>query len=249
MPYDQSHVNCTSRIGFVAAALLVLSLPSAFSAQEPIGHIVAIEGQATALGTDSPSRALELKNPVFLKDKINTGAGAKLQIMFNDDSMISQGENSELLIDEYVYNPGTKEDNGCALRVFKGLVRVVTGQITKLNPERFQVRTRMATIGIRGCNLGFSVTEQAENIYVISFGAAGETIVVYAKPDVGQEEWNLLIRGDAQTVQEAQTRLRNVTEPNRVVSIAQQGPISETPITPEQMTALIDGVTLQSPTQ
>jgi formylglycine-generating enzyme required for sulfatase activity len=226
------------------AAALVTNVPAPGS----IGHIAAIEGQATALGTNLQSRAFSPKSPVYLGDKITTAVGGRLQILFTDGTVLSLGEKSDLVVDEYVYNPGKKEDNACGLRILGGVARVLTGQITKLNPERFRTRTRMASIGIRGCDVAFSITPESEDVYVITFGSAGETIVVCSKPDVSDAEWNLLLRGDPQTVQQAQERLRTVTSQNRAVSLTQRTGMTEAPITPEQMAALIDALAIRNPT-
>jgi hypothetical protein len=103
-----------------------------------------------------------------MKDKVVTAAGSRLQIMFADESVISQGEKSEMTIDEYVYSPAKKDDNACSLGLARGVFRVVTDRITKINPDRFKVKTKMATIGIRGCDLGFDLRPNEERIYVIS---------------------------------------------------------------------------------
>jgi hypothetical protein len=142
-----------------------------------------------------------------------------------------------MTIDEYVYTPGGKKSN-CALRFVRGVFRVITGQITKLNPERFRVKTRMATIGIRGCDLGFTVTELAEDVYVIAFHEAGESVVVYARPNVGEGEWQLLMEGRFEDADLSRTHLRNVTRSNRVVTITSGG-VEERTVTSEQVEALL----------
>ena len=134
---------------------------------DAIGVIISIQGDAAAINAAGQERKLELKGPVFVSDKIVTRAHARLQIMFNDDSIIAQGENGEMTIDAYVYNPKSKADNQTGLSMVKGVLRVITGKITDLNPERFKVKTRMATIGIRGCELGFRIDNSGEQVYII----------------------------------------------------------------------------------
>ena len=147
-----------------------------------IGSVVAIEGSATADGTDGAQRVLVLKSQIFMKDKVKTAENSKMQIMFSDNSLISQGANSELVIDEYVYNPKVKEENKASVGVVKGVFRMVTGKITKLNPEKFETRTKMATIGIRGCDLGFRVDDGKEDIYVIELHG-DENVVITGNED------------------------------------------------------------------
>ncbi|MDI6775551.1 MAG: FecR family protein [Verrucomicrobiota bacterium] len=164
--------------------LLALALGAMLAARigmatDAIGRVVAAEGQATVTHADGKSGALAVDSPVFLGDRVTTGEKSKLQIRFSDDSAISQGEKSELVIDQYVYNPNKKEENGYATRMLKGVFRLITGKITELNPERFKVSTKMATIGIRGCELGFRLQDRAEDIYIIDV-TEGQRIVVEA---------------------------------------------------------------------
>ncbi len=210
--------------------------------RKTVGTIIAIQGRAIASAEGRTSRELQLKSPVFVDDKIVTEKGAKLQIMFNDDSVVSQGEQSEITINAYVYTPGDKENVNCSLDIVKGIFRVVTGKITDLNPKRFKVRTRMATIGIRGCELGFRVTEKSENVYIIELHGQ-ETVMVYAKPNVGGGEWNGLIDEQWDDPDVAKQHLKNVTRDNRVITIVQGVGVSEREIRAEELAALIEAVT------
>lgn len=241
----------TAPVGFLKTNALYSAAtaggPGAADGREPVGHIAAMEGEASAVSPDTTRRALLPKAPVFLGDRITTGPGGRLQIALSDGTVISEGEKSELVIDEYIHSPSKKDANACTLKILRGIVRVVTGQITRLNPERFRVRSRMASIGVRGCDLAFSVTEEGENVYVLSFGNPDESVVVYARPDAGSEEWRLLMSRDVRTVQQAQDRLRILTAANRVVSINLRNEMNETPITPEQMSALIDALAIRNP--
>jgi len=150
-----------------SALLMLLLLVGTGYAAEPIGFIVGLQGDAVAVGQAGTERILELKSPIYANDTIRTSSGAKLQIIFNDDSLFSQGENTEVVIDRYVFNPSKKEENNFLLRILKGVARIVTGKITELNPDRFEVKTGRSTIGIRGCELGFDSGPSFDRIYVI----------------------------------------------------------------------------------
>ncbi|MFH0878214.1 MAG: hypothetical protein V2A34_00735, partial [Lentisphaerota bacterium] len=53
------------------------------------------------------------------------------------------------------------------VRILKGIARVVTGGITDLNPDRFIVKTGRASIGIRGCDLGFQIEPDSDQVYIV----------------------------------------------------------------------------------
>jgi len=155
-------------------------------AAETIGVVIALQGRATAAQPQAQARALALKSDVFLNDNITTEAGGRLQILFDDDSVISQGENSTLVIDEYVYSPRKEDDNRFGARMLKGVFRVITGEITKLNPDRFKVRGRLATIGIRGCDVGCRVGQTLEHVYILELHRR-ENVIVGPLDDQGAQ--------------------------------------------------------------
>ncbi|NQU40798.1 MAG: FecR domain-containing protein [Lentisphaerae bacterium] len=170
---------------YALLAFLVLG-GSAGAAVDSAGQVVALEGSASAVGGDGARRELAIKSAIFPLDRISTAENSKLQIMFVDNSIISQGEKSELVIDEYVYDPQNKSNNRANLGITKGLFRVVTDKITRLNPKRFKVKTRMATIGIRGCDLGFKIEPNAEDIYIITLhGPELVTVTTLVEPAGG----------------------------------------------------------------
>jgi hypothetical protein len=159
------------------ACLTWLSCQSVVLAEDVIGHVATLEGQATVTGADGKSRALALKSDIFLNDKITTAKGAKLQIVLNDGSVLSEGESSEMTVDKYVYDPKNTKDVNASVKMAQGVFRVMTGKITEADPERFKVRTRMATIGIRGCQLGFRLAKDKEAVYIIEL-PKGKTILI-----------------------------------------------------------------------
>jgi len=183
-----------TEVGFLCMAL-VLSIALAGTASaavvDPAGRVVALEGTASAVNQEGTRRALAIQSPVFPLDTISTAEASKLQIMFSDDSLVSQGEKSELTIDEYVYDPNKKSRNRAKLGITKGLFRVVTDKITKLNPKRFKVKTRMATIGIRGCDVGFKILPDEEDIYVIGLHGTEQVTVASTLLPSGSGRWSI----------------------------------------------------------
>lgn len=163
------------RLAAVLAGCIALSAAAA----DPIGSIVALQGRATAAGADGAARELALKSAVFAGDTLKTGPGSRIQILFSDDSLFSQGENSETVLDEYVFDPGAKEKNGFKARVGKGVFRTVTGKITELNPGRFQIQTGRSTIGIRGCGLAGQIGPDQDD-FAIDFVSPGTEIIIFA---------------------------------------------------------------------
>lgn len=216
-------MNAKTIVGHLWCGLLLLA-GTAWAA-DPIGSIVSLQGEATAVGADGQERKLDMKAPVYMNDKLTTRGGARLQVMFSDDSVMALGESSELVINEYVYAPKTKADNACVMSVLKGVMRVITGKVTDLNPDRFKVKTRMATIGIRGCELGFRVSERGEDIMIIEL----------------PEHLNVTVeRTEGLEAGVAPRRAMNVPRQGVLVSLAPGRPMDQRPLRAEEIRALRD---------
>lgn len=158
----------------ISAALI---LGAACSRAEPVGTIVSIRGKASAVEPSGRVRTLALKSPVSQLDKIRTEENSSLQMMLLDESVISLGARSEMTIDEYVYSPDDPSGSSCLLSLGNGVFRAVTARLTALNPERFKIKTGLAVIGIRGCEVAFTITERSDSIYVLSL-PDGKSIVI-----------------------------------------------------------------------
>jgi hypothetical protein len=69
--------------------------------------------------------------------------------MLYDDTRLTIGPGSELLIREFEFNPSSYAGD-LAVSFLKGTARVVTGLIGKHAPDSVHFYTPTATIGIRG---------------------------------------------------------------------------------------------------
>lgn len=218
---------------FISFIVAIGLITSAALAAEHVGTIVSLTGKASATAKDGTARTLEIKSDVFQNDKIKTEPGAALQIMFLDDSVLAQGEKSEMVVDEYVYNPNNKDDNKCTLNLGKGVFRAITARITALNPERFKVKTKFATIGIRGCEIGFTISEREENVYVLSL-PDGKSVVVTLNEGVSGFTTGTLDKNKA---------LELLTS-GIMVHIEENGGVTQRPISIQEAIDIIEGFTL-----
>src|SRR6185312_13061307 len=87
--------------------------------------------------------------PVHLKDELRTGANARLQVTFLDETQLTLGDHASVVIDRYVYDP----DRGIGetfLQATKGAFRFATGRIKEMKDGNIAVSTPFADIGVRG---------------------------------------------------------------------------------------------------
>jgi len=118
-----------------------------------IGNVVAVTGKVV-LEHNGDSIVLEVGSPVFKGGVVKTGADSHIEIRFTDDTMLSQGANSEVSIDNYVFDQPDSASS-ILLNLTEGTLRTITGKIAEENPESFEVKSPLATLGIRGTD--FSV--------------------------------------------------------------------------------------------
>lgn len=222
--------------------VLLALMPLVGSAQ--VGTVSVIEGTANVVGTDQAERSLSLGSDIMLNDRVSTLASSKLEIKLQDDTVISMGELSEMVIDEYVVNPQEPSSSKGSVKLLKGLFRMITGQVTKLNPDQFRVRTRVATIGIRGCDVGYEVSDEDVNVMAMHFGP-GESLVVRMIDPARRETaggWDGITDGDWNLDPGLWTESHPVDRAGQMVNVNPRSGMRESRMTPQQMRRVTTGV-------
>ncbi len=112
-----------------------------------IGTIMAISGNADI---KRDAKMIHATNGMDIQegDEIITQLKTKVQVMLNDDTAITIGPKSSFSFLEYTYDKS--KNSRLSMKATRGFFRSVTGKIGKLAPERFKVKTNLATIGVRG---------------------------------------------------------------------------------------------------
>jgi len=122
---------------------------------EQIGEITILHGKAVAEGPDGV-RELAIGSPIFNDDVISTESKSAIEIEFSDGALLSQGANSKVHLDDYVFDPDI-DAGEITMNLIEGTFRSVTGQIVDMNPEGFHIETPNTTIGIRGTTTGHMI--------------------------------------------------------------------------------------------
>ena len=151
--------------------------PPVDPAETGVGKVALIRGKASATNRSGRRRNLVADSRLFLEEMIETGQNTRLEILLDDGTKIFHGDNSVVVLDKYLCNEAAPKDTGFAMRLVNGMCRVITGKIVEINPERFKVRTRMATMGIRGCDLGFRSSPDKDEIYIIELSGQKRILV------------------------------------------------------------------------
>ena len=137
-----SSARLTSR----AFAVTLLALCAGAADAQVAGTTGAVNPDSAA-GFGGTLRTLQMGAPIIRNEHVKTNAGGTVQIVFIDKTTLSVGPNSDVTIDEFVYDANTGSAK-MALTMSKGLLRVVGGQAT--HTDNMKITTPVATVGVRG---------------------------------------------------------------------------------------------------
>ncbi|MCK9490888.1 MAG: FecR domain-containing protein [Sulfurimonas sp.] len=151
----------------IKIALIVLLLSVTLFAKD-VARVTGLSGDAF-IQRDGTKIEVTLGMALEEKDTITTDSRAKVQIIFEDETIISLGKNSKFSIKEYFFEE-TKEPVA-KFAMLKGAMRTITGKIGKVAPEKFSVEAKTATIGIRGTNFSVLVGDDESVQVFCTFGA------------------------------------------------------------------------------
>ena len=144
---------------------------------DSIGDITELQGFGRVV-RDQPYNA-ELDFDINSLDNVQTAAG-RIAITFLDESTVKLTENSELLINEYVYNPNPDKSK-MALQFASGTIRFISGNANKLNKKNITLSTPTSQIFVQGTDFVCTVDLFGKSLIILlpdEFGNASGEIVV-----------------------------------------------------------------------
>jgi trimeric autotransporter adhesin len=127
------------------AGLAALATPAL---AQKIGVNSAVNPDASGTPPGAATRQLILGQEIVHNEHVVTGPAGQTQILFLDESAMTVGPNSDLSIDNFVYDPNTGKGQ-LAMNATAGVLRFVGGKLSK-NEDSVTLKTPAATIGIRG---------------------------------------------------------------------------------------------------
>ena len=147
-----------------------------------IGKVETAVGPVFVTRADGSRAQIQIGDPVFQGDQLETGIGGRVGLIFLDQSIFAMAENGEMVLDEAIYD-AEAETGSMQISVLHGVFTVVSGLIAKVDPDAMVVKTPVATIGIRGTQLGIDIAD-GENLEVVLLeeadGFIGEAVIANA---------------------------------------------------------------------
>ena len=134
-----------------------------------IGDISELNGSAQIV-RDKPYDA-NLQFAIQSNDEAITTNG-RIAITFLDKSVVKLTEHSQLLIDEYIYDPDPSKSK-MSLNFALGTARFITGNLNRIDKQNIKLSTPTANIAIRGTDFTATVDELGRSLIILLPDALG----------------------------------------------------------------------------
>ena len=147
----------------------------------PIGTVKTLTGEVWVTRADGTRVQLQAGDQVYQGDSIETGPKGAIGVLLADETTFSMGEDSSMVLDEMVYDPAT-QNGSLNVSVVQGVFTFVSGQVAKTDPDAMKIDTPVATIGIRGTQVGIEIPPAGEGDMQIVLmqeadGFVGEVVI------------------------------------------------------------------------
>lgn len=148
---------------FVSLIFLLFSSSNVI-ANEMIGIVAVGIGDIS----NQNNEKLTTGSKIYFGDTIVVKAQSNAQILLLDETALTVGEKSEITIDEFIYDPQSKLGK-IVSNIKIGTVKIITGEISKKNPDNLEVNVPTGSVGARGTEF-VVVTESDEKSTVVLLG-------------------------------------------------------------------------------
>ena len=148
---------------FVSLIFLLFSSSNVI-ANEMIGIVAVGIGDIS----NQNNEKLTTCSKIYFGDTIVVKAQSNAQILLLDETALTVGEKSEITIDEFIYDPQSKVGK-IVSNIKIGTVKIITGEISKKNPDNLEVNVPTGSVGARGTEF-VVVTESDEKSTVVLLG-------------------------------------------------------------------------------
>jgi len=128
---------------------------------QTVGMVTKVENQAQVGGAPAA-----VGSPVHMGDTLNTGARARLQVTFRDQTNLTLGENATIVVDRFVFDPDASVGEA-ALNATKGAFRLTTGRISDMQHKNIGVQTAFGALAVRGTDFWWGPIEGQNGVLLV----------------------------------------------------------------------------------
>jgi len=113
---------------------------------DPVGSVATLQGNAS-VNHNNASSALKLSQSIYKGDVVQTGTDGTIGITFDDDTTFTLKPNSQMRVDDFVYQKGGN-GNAATFNILLGTVAFVAAEVA--HSGNMKIETPTSTLGIRG---------------------------------------------------------------------------------------------------
>ena len=136
------------RISVICLIIALLVPCFAKADRSSIGTIKTTKGDVTVV-RNTAQTTVHVGDRLYPEDILKTGTNSSTGIIFEDNTVLSLGPDTEIIISDYVFAP-EKGLFSMVIQMIKGTASYLSGIIGQQSPETVKFKTPDATIGIRG---------------------------------------------------------------------------------------------------
>jgi hypothetical protein len=133
--------------------------------EQIIGNIGLVVGKVT----NQKNEVLKAGDNIFFGDVIKTDNQSKSQVLLLDETVITLGEQTSITMDEFIYDPNDQSGK-IVSTLLKGSIKVLSGKVSRGNPEDLVINTPAGSIGTRGTEFQTIVDEDEGTSKVLLIG-------------------------------------------------------------------------------
>ena len=157
--------NITKLIPHLLAFCLISIITSSSikaNTQSAIG-IAAMTVNLVTGTIETETKNVNVNDQIFKQEIIETNSVSSTQILFMDETVLSIGPDSRLIMDEMVYDPDSNTGK-VVVTAARGLFTFVTGSLAS---ESYEINTPTATIGVRGTKFDLFVSRKGASTVIL----------------------------------------------------------------------------------
>lgn len=161
-------MSFTMRVLPVCAAVALVAVGASAANDARIGGVIQKDftgARGTVVG--NAAKDLYYRDDVFSGETVATPQNGSTALLFQDATRLQLGANSTVVLDRFVYDPGSQQGDA-SIKFSKGIFRWVTGEIK--NKDAVKLATPTATLTIRGTDFKLFVANDGTSILEVIDG-------------------------------------------------------------------------------
>ena len=194
-----------------------------------VGDVVRTRGQALAVNKDRVSRSLSAGDRIYLGDKLITGEDGFMRLHMIDDAFLDLRCYSIMVIEEYSLQDKNRRS---IFNLLQGSLRKVTGEIGKWGDDVYELRTPIASVGVRGTEYALRVFQTKGCSGTVDTKDDGLYLkVIKGIVDVHNNKSDIktaVVKGDSLYIKTAEAApVKNVVEPGVLAPVVKEKKLPE----------------------